>query len=214
MSTFIHPYYKGATPWRFAVQVTTPPAALPVPLSLARAQCNIEPNNTIDDEQLTFYLNAACEDFQRWTGCCLVTQTLTMTSDDFPYPFLELYIPNFPIQSITSLTYLDSGGNVTTVPTSVYSLDNAMRQPKLYLKWAQFWPPQRPIQNAIRLTFVAGYGTLADSPQTIPYAAQRAILLLTEHYYSHRAAYSDGIDVSEVPTQIRQAVGDFRLSWL
>lgn len=159
---------------------TSAPAKEPVTLDMAKAHIRVDGGE--EDAYIEQILKTArewCEDFQRRA---YVTQTWRLTLDEFP-ACGELELPRPPLASVTSITYLDTNGDSQTLATSVYAVDTDADPGRVYLKYNQTWPSTRAIQNAVTITYVAGYG--ADDSH-VPAAMKQAILLLVGHWFENR----------------------------
>lgn len=105
----------------------------------------------------------------------LITQTLDAYFDAFPqYPNrlyadfstkFPLLLP--PLQSVTSITYVDTNGDPQTLPTDQYLVDAKSQPARITPAYGCSWPSTRQQSNAVTVRFVAGYGTAADVPATI-----------------------------------------------
>lgn len=97
-------------------------------------------------------------------------------------------LPWPPLQSVTSITWTDTAGNVSTVPSSTYIVDTFSEPGRVALAFGQTWPSQSVQGNAIQpvggvtVTFVAGYTSAANVPQS----AKQAMLLLLASWYENR----------------------------
>lgn len=127
-------------------------------------------------------------------GRALLTQTWTLALDDFPCetwddPFAGIRVPLPPLQSVTSITYLDGQGDSQTLATSVYAVDTTSQPGVISLKSGQSWPSVQDVRNAVTITFVAGYGaTAAALPRPLRLAAQQ----LVATWYDNRASVVAG----------------------
>lgn len=98
-------------------------------------------------------------------GLALITQTVTEKFRKFEGD-LELRWP--PVQSITSVTYLDADGASQTLATSVYELGHHLGIGHCRLKYNQTWPTTRDQRDAVTIVYVAGYGAAGTNvPKTI-----------------------------------------------
>lgn len=158
--------------------VVTGPTSEPVTLTQAKKQLEISTSDTAHDDQLTLLIQAAREQWEHDTDSCCLTQTLSVTLEEWEDD--EIYLPKRPVQSITSITYYDTGNTQQTLSTSVYSLDASCRAVRL--KYQQIWPPIVDRWDAVTVTYVAGY----TSTTNVPAIAKQAILLLVGHYFENR----------------------------
>lgn len=157
--------------------VVTAATAEPVTLAQARKQLELSPSDTAHDDQLTLLLQAAREQWEHDTDSVTMTTTLSVTLPHFGGTNIDL--PKRPIQSITHIKYYASG-TLTTLATSVYSLDAPRRQARL--NELQSWPSADTRWDAVVITYVAGYASAA----AVPAIAKQAILLLVGHYFENR----------------------------
>jgi uncharacterized phiE125 gp8 family phage protein len=93
---------------------------------------------------------------------------------------IELPVP--PLQSVTSITYVDSNGDTQTLATDQYQVDALSTPGRVLPAYGVSWPTTRCQANAVNITFVAGYGLAAAVPAT----AKHAIKLLLSHWYENR----------------------------
>jgi uncharacterized phiE125 gp8 family phage protein len=119
-------------------------------------------------------------------GECLINQTCIDKFDSFDDQ-IELHWG--PVQSVTTVEYVDTDGDTQTLATSIYKLRTIHRKAVIELKFGQSWPSVRSDTDAITITYVAGYGTSADD---VPQEIRDAITILAGYLYLDR-----GDDVSE-----------------
>lgn len=149
------------------LRLITPPSE--TPLTLAEAKSQVRETTANRDTELTAMLGAAVSHLdgrEGLLGRALVTQTWEMLLDAFPdCDGIEIPLP--PLQSVTSVTYVDADGATPTLATSVYGVDTASQPGVVYLKYNQEWPTTREERNAVTIRFVAGYGTADDVPESL-----------------------------------------------
>lgn len=98
-----------------------------------------------------------------WLGRALITQTWELRLDSFQH---EITIPLPPLQSVTSIKYIDTDGAEQTLPTDVYQITSD--DPGTIVEaYGQSWPSTRDEKEAVRIVFVAGYGYADDVPEPI-----------------------------------------------
>lgn len=140
-------------------------------------------------------------------GRALVTQTWRLDLNGFPsggryVPGMghvdcgAIVLPLPPLQSVSSITFVDTNGDTQTLATSVYQVVNRQRQPSMIVEaYGQSWPSTRDIYHSVSVTFIAGYGAAADVPSDIA----RAIELLVGDMDKHRSSSVVGRAVAELP---------------
>lgn len=193
----------------------TPVSAEPLTLEQARTHLRLDvygsPPEHPDDTYVQDLITAArqwCEDYlQR----ALATKTIEIVYDSFIDNKLRL--PVAPIQSITSIEYIDTDGNTQTLATTVYGLDIYRNQ--IYLKYNQQWPDLQPTVNPVTVTAVVGYtdGQSPD-PYPIPEPIRRGMLLIISNLYENRQQDQLGatrISFNSLPMGVYSILAPYRL---
>jgi uncharacterized phiE125 gp8 family phage protein len=160
------------------------PAEEPVTLQEARTHLRLESG---EDEYISNLIAAArrhCESFQ---GRAYVAQTWDLYLNAFPCSCIKMPLP--PLQEISFIKYMDSGGVFQTLDPSGYVVD-VFSEPGLICRaYGNSWPATYPEINSVQIRFIAGYGTAVDVPQEV----KHAILLKVADLYEHRGG-DEGID--------------------
>jgi uncharacterized phiE125 gp8 family phage protein len=147
-----------------ALKLITAPTEEPVTLTEVKLHCRVD--GTDEDALLTGIIIPAARRFAEGrTGRALVTQTWELALDAFPAAEIELPMP--PVQSITSVKYLDTTGVEQTIDAANYALDSYGMRPWLLPAYEYEWPEALASSNAVRIRFVAGYGAAAAVPADI-----------------------------------------------
>lgn len=96
----------------------------------------------------------------------LITQTLDAYFDEFPddYPF-EFRLP--PLQSVTSITYVDNNGDTQTLAADQYLVDAKSAPARIAPAYGVSWPSTLNQNNAVIIRFVAGYGVASAVPDCV-----------------------------------------------
>lgn len=171
--------------WR-PVVVTVAPAAEPLTTADAAAQVRVD--HTDDDALIASLSAAARAHVEARTGTRLYTQTVSFKTDDWQ-DFVIL--PICPVQSISSISYTDTAGDVISLSTDIYETRLDLLEPSIVLKYAQTWPTIRE-GSLITVTAVVGYGAAGAQPPEV----MQAIRLLVGDWYDHRATVSDAPKVA------------------
>ena len=109
-----------------AYSVVTPAASEPITLTEAKNFLRVDGSD--DDALITALISAAREMCEQYTRRILVTTTIDEYFDGFPnYKNAVskdiIYLSRGPVQSITSLKYVDEIGSEETVASSYYVSD-------------------------------------------------------------------------------------------
>ena len=166
------------------------------PLSTADAKTHLRVDHSEEDGLIDDYVEAARRQVELFTRRALVNTTFTLKLDAFP---VEIRTPRSPLSSVTSITHIDCDGNSQTVASSVYDVDTDTEPGRIFLKFDQSWPDTRTINNAVTVTFVAGFGSAASS---VPESLRSAVRLLAAHYYEQREPVVVGTTTAKIPMSV------------
>jgi uncharacterized phiE125 gp8 family phage protein len=161
--------------------IVTSPTEEPVTLVELKEELRIDSDNTDFDVKLTRGIKAARERAEHYLDRALITQTWDLFMDRFA-DAIEIPLP--PLQSVSSITYIDDSGVQQTLSTDVYTVDTAAEPGIVRLAYGQAWPSVRCQANAVTIRFVAGYGDQADVPDDI----KEAILTISAERHENPAA--------------------------
>jgi uncharacterized phiE125 gp8 family phage protein len=182
--------------------VTVPPALEPVSLAEAKAHCRI--TSTDEDGLLAGYVLAARQYVETICGIALITQTIEAYFNCFDIRFL----PRWPVQSVSSISYMDVNAVPQVLASTVYYSNLSDRPAYVSLQYSQYWPNVYYRENAVTVTFVAGYGS---SPGSIPEPIRQAILMLVGHWYENRETVNVGSVATELPFAVAALLAPFKV---
>ena len=148
-----------------ALTLITPPTVEPITAAEAKASPSFRVSVATDDADITVLIKAAREIAETITRRAFITQTWELVLDGFPTGGIELYCP--PIQSVTSIKYIDTDGEEQTLGPLLYSVDDDSEPGLITPAYGETWPSTREQINAVRVRYVAGYGAAADVPAAI-----------------------------------------------
>lgn len=184
------------------LKLITAPAVEPVTLAEAKAQLR---KTTADEDALISSLIVAARNFaEAYTGRAFITQTWDYVLDAFPCGLFEL--PKGPLQSVSSVKYLDSAGVEQTLAAAGYKVDALTDPGRIAPAYGQSWPTTRSEPNAVTVRFVAGYGDASAVPQAI----KEALLLLISHLFENREAVAEG-NFSALPLGFEPMLAFYRV---
>ncbi len=166
------------------------PASEPLTIAEAKLHCRVDGND--DDALITALIVAAREQAEHETGRALVTQTWELVHDAFPEAFV---LRRAPIQSVTSLKYLDAAsGAEQTLDPADYLLDKDSEPGYVVPAYGKAWPATWPVPNAVRVRYVCGYGAAA----AVPVAIKQWMLLAIGTMYAQRESFVTG-QIGSIP---------------
>jgi uncharacterized phiE125 gp8 family phage protein len=162
---------------------TTGPVVEPVSLADAKAHCRVDAS--ADDALIQGYITTAREWVEDYIDRALVTQQLVMKLDAFP-PEIELPRPPMIASgtaTAVTITYVTGeAGGTSTLAASEYRIDRDSTPGAIRTLYAGSWPSHLIDQNAVTVTWWAGYG----DPTTVPQRVKSAILMCVNELYEKR----------------------------
>lgn len=189
--------------------LVTAPATMPISLPEAKAHLRV------DDSDSDTYISAciaravATIDAANGIGRCLITQSWLLALDRFPEA--EFTIPLGPVQSITSIKYLDPSGVEQVLSTGNYWPSLNKNPATIHPGYGLAWPFYRLMPGSVKVEFIAG--TTADK---VPADLKQAMLLLIGHYFSSREAVvvGDALRVTELPVGVEAILSRYRAGFV
>ena len=171
-----------------ALKVITGPAAQPI--AVADVEAQVRASLSAETTLIDLYIKAVTAKAEGYLKRSIITQTLQLSVERFPSGSIKL--PAGPVQSISSITYLDGDGVQQTISSSLYQLgiDDTVCP-----AWGESWPGVRVQPDSVKITYVAGYGLAVAVPAEI----KAWMLLNVASLYENRETVISG-NVSELNT--------------
>ena len=206
--------------------LTQAPAEEPLTLAEAKIDMRVDEDFTDHDALIEALITAAREYAELICRRALITQKWQLTLDQFPAPNMnigsanwygpqwgntpgplttlqiegrsgsEIWLPVSPVQSIESVTYIDSLGALQTLANTEYKLDKISSPARVVPAYGKAWPSTRNEINAVQVNFTSGYGAQADVPRGI-----RAAIIM--HCKAHYEATFDEVTNAEYERRLR-----------
>lgn len=185
-----------------SIVVVTPPAPA-IDRDLVDAHLRLEVGVEHEDDALIdAYVAAAVAhiDGPRGSlGRAIWPQTLELRQNVFGG---SIRLPYGPIQSVTSVKYVDPDGAEQTISADDYLLTN---DGVVTLAYGESWPSLRGDAEGVRVRYVAGFATLPD-------AILPAVLMTVANWYKNREAVVVGQGAADLPFAAKALLGQFQ-SW-
>jgi hypothetical protein len=189
---------------------TSAPAAEPLTLAQAKAQCVLDAGFTLDDSFITDLITEAREHVENLMNRAIFDRTRQLNLDFFPFPdsdsstvntinrhclygsiwhALAIKLPGPAASAVESITYIDLTGETQTLDPSTYYLDATSEPARIVPKPGLYWPyTQSWLPGSVVITYTAGtYGDGTDVTKC-PSPIKRAMKLLISYWYNHRDA--------------------------
>ena len=160
----------------------------------------------LDDTLIQAKIDAAEKWIETFTGLALLTQARTVHFDRFH----RLELPVRPVQSITSVSYLDNTLTSQTLAPDSYvatPLNSEFDPTYLCPASGTRWPSTGSVKSAVTVTVEAGYGS---DGANVPAPLVEAIKALVAHWYENREAALVGITASELPFGLGDVLNQYR----
>jgi uncharacterized phiE125 gp8 family phage protein len=171
--------------------VFTGPSQEPITLEEARSHLQVVADD--QDELLELMIAAATRRAQAEQHRTLLTTTFDWSIDAWPCS-RKIVIPGPPLQSVTSIAYLDPDGVAQTLAANQYRVITGT--PGLVIPAVDVqWPSLLQQPASVTIRYVAGYASHALVPASTKYA----ILLMVGDNWENREAVITGTIVNIMP---------------
>jgi len=176
---------------------STAPTTIPLTVAEAKAQLNV--SSTADDLLISDYINAATVMLEKRCRRAFVTQTRKCLMDTFGDTRYvhdrRAYLPVSPVKSVTSITYVDTNGTTTTMPSSDYVVSAYDKPGFVAEAYDATWPVTYGTPNDVTITYVAGHSTVSTG---IPKYVKQAVRMVVGHWYRNRESVLVGTISKEI----------------
>jgi uncharacterized phiE125 gp8 family phage protein len=189
----------------------TPPAVEPVTLAEAKAHLRVDTSD--DDTYIGTLITAAREWCEEYLDRTLVHTQWVMRFDKFPDSGIEpVELPRPPMvasgtATAVTVTFTQEAGPTSTYSTAEYRVDRNATPGAILPIYGSTWTPHRQDDNAISVTWWAGYGATGAS---VPAAIRHAILMLIGHWYEFRTSVLTGSISKEIEFGVKSLLDSQR----
>jgi uncharacterized phiE125 gp8 family phage protein len=188
----------------------TGPAVEPVTVAEAKAHLRVDTSD--DDTYVGTLITAGREWCEQYLDRTLVNTQWVMRFDSFPPDGThDIELPRPPMATAgtttaVALTFTYENGTTATYSTASYRVDRNSTPGAVKTLYGQTWPPHLMDDNAVSVTWWAGYGAAGSS---VPAAIRHAILMIVGILYEKRAAAESG-SLNEVPFGVKSLLDSQR----
>lgn len=199
-------------------QVTSAPSVEPLTRSEMKNYLKVPSATTADDDLIDDLIVSARQFVERYTSRALIVQTITEYFDAFPVGdrlaksldprVLQLHIaPVVSISAATGLAYIPEDGTPDSytawdnTANAKYFLDiisgsNGIGPARICKRDGIDWPTIEPYANAVKVTYVAGYGAAGSNVPAMIKTAMRRII--GTWYFHRKTAQNEWQDVFDL----------------
>ena len=185
----------------FSLYTVTAPSVEPI--SLADAKLHLRVDVDTDDDLINAIIKAARQRLEIDARVALITQTLEMRLDCFPVDGDDILLLRPPLQSVTSIKYVDTDGVEQTWSSDDYAADIYSTPARIRPAYGEVYPTARSVNNAVTIRYTAGYG---DAATAVPDDLLQALKLLIGHFYENREDVITGTIASKLPNAYKWLV--------
>lgn len=180
----------------------TSPSVEPITLDQAKVFLKMDDTDA-DDALISALVTAARQSVESYTNSALIIRTFQEKYPAFAPRGLALSVS--PLQDVSAVQYLTQGGSEETLSTSVYRVNTFTKPGSIYLRDGQTFPDTLSEDNAVTVTYQAGYG---DASGDIPGPIISAIYLTLGELYQTRQN-----SVRQLPTLVENILAPYRFTW-
>ena len=182
------------------LSLVTAPAIEPIVLQEAKDHLNLD--HADHDAMIDAIIRVARDRVEDETGRALITQTWDQVFECFPgasrgVPRGEIELAKAPLQSVTSISYIDTAGATQTLTAVTdYKVDAITEPGRIVPAFNKTWPQTRDEINAVTIRFVCGYGA---GRSHVPSGLRQAMLLIIADLYAHREDTQKNATLAPLP---------------
>ena len=164
------------------------PSSEPISLSTARLHLRLDtsgsPPSHPDDSLVSSLITAVRQNAEDYTGLAIAYATYELRDDSFED--VQISLQTWPINSITSVSYVDLDGTSKTLTTADYVLDEFCRPARL--KATTVFPSAKEVTVRFTAGFTDGQ---SPNPYPMPKSIESSMLLMLGNLYDNRESVSN-----------------------
>lgn len=173
-----------------------------------------------EDDLVMIKVQAATDEIDGadgWLGRALLPQQWQITTRGFPCstprnPDAVLWLPLPPLISVDSVRYRDSSGAYVTLAPNQYEVRAGNPVAGIAPLYLQSWPVTADADNAVEVTFTAGYDGDASPPNPLPAIVKQFVMVVASTMYEQREDLAININTAPV-RQFRLALDGTLRVW-
>jgi len=176
-----------------------------IPLALVKEHIRASQDNSTEDELIRSYMATARLCFEGFTRRTLITTTYKTYRDIWQSGY---EIRRSPLQTIESVKYYDTDNVLQTLDSSNYYITNETDYSRLIFNNDAVLPSLKNREQAIEITFKAGYG---DAMEDIPYDIRVALLQHIASMYENRGDCIDSVCSNLLPATASMIYSKYKI---
>lgn len=172
------------------------------PVTLTEAKAQLRVDDTSEDALISALIASSTALVGEMAGRVMAEETWAASWASIAG---DIVLPKSPVKELVSVAYYDSADTLQTMSNTDFHLFLSDDYSVLRPKPNKAWPVTAVREDAITITFKAGYATL-------PSELRMAVLLCIGHLFEHRSAVDEAM--SELPMGVDALVSTQRLGWM
>ena len=180
---------------RYGLRRTVAPTVEPITVAEVMASLDIQRDD--QEDMLTRLIQTAREWAEEQTNRQFISATWQFSLDRFPCG--PILLPKCPVQTVSSVTYMNAAGASTTFSSGSYQVVVDSEPAEIHVGYGLAWPATQDIPRAVVVEYIAGYGAAATD---VPARVKSLLMLLVGGMYEFRESHigEAGLTViSEIP---------------
>lgn len=169
-------------------------------LSLVEVRSQLKILGSDDDDSFRMFIAGIRKQTETYLAQTLVDSTWELKIDEFQE---QMVLPMKPIQSISSIVYVDDDGDTQTLSADQYQFD---KQGRLMPAYDKDWPDTREQYDAVTITYVAGN----EDPGQVDDDIKLAMLMWIGSCDINREDVVVGPTISEIPNSAKTILAPHR----
>lgn len=183
-----------------SITISVPPTEEPITIDYVQQWTGL--NDSEHDDRIFELISSAREHIGGRVKRSLMPQTIIDRRDCFPPWLIELSLP--PVQSVTSIEYIDAAGDPQTVSSGDYVTDLSSLPARIMPIKNTSWPTTDSVMNAVTITYVAGY----TDAGAIPAKLRNAIAMMVDHWAEHTSPVSE-LRLMDTPLSVEAMIAEY-----
>ena len=193
-----------------SLNLITPPAKEPLTLTETKNHLKIMPDDAIPDDEIELNILVAREKVENEIKRALITQTWEVCFNTFPWSSrCPILIELPPLQSVTSVKYIDTDGVEQTWDSNLYQVNTKSTPGCILPIDGEIYPEVDFVMNAVIIQFVAGYG---DEAVKVPAPLRHAMKLIIGELYVRREEAIVGAAITTVPLSASNLMSPYQIT--
>lgn len=153
------------------------------PLTAAEAKTHLRVDTSDDDTYIATLIVAARKWVEEMGNLALITQTIAQKFDCFSANAGYIELAKSPVQSISSIAYVDENGDTQTWASANYQVDIVSEPARIMPVYGVSYPSTRVQLAPVTITYIAGFGAAGSN---VPAPIIHAMKLLIADMYEAR----------------------------